>query len=319
MGKMKIQNKKTFLRRMSMPQSELEAYYREQRAAQFRSGKSPRGIAWRKRIHGLIHILLTASRVFARQQLTIIGDKRTRSGRPLIYACTHVGRYDIEMALQLIRGPAYFLMGDPGAVYKNFDGAVLWLNGVIFVDTAYKEDRYIGKENCIKVLEQGASLLIFPEGAWNITENQIVMPLFPGTAEMAIRTGAEIVPIAIEQYGKHYYANVGENISPVGYTLTQRQELTDLLRDALCTLKWDIWTRFPPVSRADLPSDAAKQFLDSIMRESENGYTVEEIIRTRYHTKEVSPEEAFAHLQTLSPRRENAFLWSKRYYDAGKQ
>lgn len=58
---------------------------------------------------------------------------------------------------------------------------------------------------------EGGDLLIYPEGAWNITENQVVMPLYTGTAEMAIRTGAEIIPIAIEQGGKRYYANIGEN------------------------------------------------------------------------------------------------------------
>lgn len=149
-------------------------------------------------------------------------------------------------------------MGDPGSVYKNFDGVVLWLNGAIFVDTAYKEDRHIGKENCVKLLEHGGSLLIFPEGAWNISENLIVMSLFSGTAEMAIRTGAEIVPIAIEQYGKHYYANIGKNLSSAGYALNEKQELTEHLRDALCTLKWDIWTRHPIISRASLPLDAAE-------------------------------------------------------------
>lgn len=312
---MKIGSKISFLRRMAMPQEELEAYYREQRAVRFQNDEQLHGIIWRKHIHGLIHILLAANRVLAGQKLTIIGDKRKHTNKPIIYACTHVGRYDIEMAIQIIRASVYLLMGDPGPVYKNLDGLVLWLNGTIFVDTDYKQDRYIGKETCVKLLKQGGNLLIFPEGAWNITENQIVMPLFPGTAEMAIRTGTEIVPIAIEQYGKHYYANIGESISPEGCTLAQKQELTDLLRDALCTLKWNIWTLFPSVNRSSLPPDAAKQFLDGIMRESENGYIVEEIIRTRYHPSVVAPEKAFAHLDNLIPCRKNAFLWDKRSYN----
>ena len=297
---------------MSMPLPELEAYYRKQRAISFHKGEPIRGIVWRKRAHGLLHSLLTVSRIFSGLTLTVIEDRRIHTNKPIIYACTHVGRYDIEMAIQLIHTSAYLLMGDPGSVYKNFDGAALWFNGVIFVDTAYKEDRYIGKENCIKLLKQGGSLLIFPEGAWNITENQIVMPLFSGTAEMAIRTGAEIIPIAIERYDKHYYANIGENIFSEGYTLEQKQELTALLQDTLCTLKWDIWTQFPNANRADFPPDAAEQFVDNIMSETENGYTVEEINRTRFHTKDVTPEESFAHLSDLQISRSNAFLFNKR-------
>lgn len=304
--------KKNIVQRLTMPQKELEAYYRTQRAEWLHSGEPIRGIEWRKHTHGLVIALLKVSGFLSGQKLAVIGDKRPMSGGPKIYACTHVGRYDIEMAIRLIREQVWFFMGDPGKTYKNFDGIVLWLNGVIFTDTAYAEDRHIGKETCVKTLEQGGSLLIYPEGAWNITENQVVMPLFPGTAEMAIRTGAEIVPIAIEQYGKHYYANVGEAVSPAGYTLSQKQELTNQLRDTLCTLKWEIWEQFPVTGRACLPEDAAAQFLAEIMSQSENGYTVEEIIRTRFHSKETSPQEAFAHLNQLIPCKENAFLFRGR-------
>lgn len=301
-----------FFQRLMMPLPELEVYYRAQRAERFQNGEPVRGIEWRKRTHGLVLALLKLNQIFSSQKLTIMADRRSRTGRPLIYACTHVGRYDIEMAIQMIRDPLWFFMGDPGAVYKSLDGLILWFNGTIFTDTAYTEDRYIGKETCVKTLEQGGSLLIYPEGAWNITENQVVMPLFPGTAEMAIRTGAEIVPIAIEQYGKHYYANIGENISSAGYDLAQKQLLTDWLRDTLCTLKWEIWEQFPVTSRASLPEDAAEQYLDEIMSQSENGYTVEEIVRTRFHRKETSSQEAFEHLHHLIPCKENAFLLRMR-------
>lgn len=60
--------------------------------------------------------------------------------------------------------------------------------------------------------------MIFPEGAWNVTENLPVMPLFAGAAEMGILTGAEIVPIAFEKYGKDFYVNIGKNISPENFS-----------------------------------------------------------------------------------------------------
>lgn len=278
--------RESIIRRLWMPLPDLEAYYRMQRLEQFQNNEPVHGIGWRRKIHNLIHFFLVVNRIFSRQKLIVIGDKRTRTNDPVIYACTHVGRYDIEMALQLIGGHSYFFMGDPGEVYKNMDGLILWLNGTVFTDTRYKEDRHIGKENCVKVLEQGGNLLIYPEGAWNITENQVVMQLFTGTAEMSIRTGAEIVPIAIEQYGKTYYANVGKNISPDDYVIEQKDILTERLRDTLCTLKWEIWEQFPVEYRRDLPPYAARQYLNEIMSQSENGYTVEEINRTRYHSKD---------------------------------
>lgn len=298
---------------MRMPLSELEARYRDRREAQYKSGRPVSGVRWRMKIHGLILGGLKLEGLFLKQKLHIVGDKRTMTDRPVIYACTHVGRYDIEMAFRAARKHCYLFMGNPGEVYRSFDGILLFINGIIFVDTAYKRDRYIGKETCIKLLAQGGSLLIYPEGAWNTTANKVVMPLFTGTAEMAIRTGTEIVPIAIEQRGKGYYANIGENINPSGYNLAQKQQLTNELRDALCTLKWEILERFAIEKRAKLSPDAAGQFLDGIMSQTANGYDLAEIESTRFCNKYITaPEEAFAHLQCLMPRRENAFLFGKR-------
>ena len=64
---------------------------------------------------------------------------------------------------------------------------------------------------------------------------------YTGAAEMAICTGAEIVPIAFEKFGKNFYVNIGANISPKNFVLEQKQELTDMLRDRLATLKWELW------------------------------------------------------------------------------
>ncbi len=117
------------------------------------------------------------------EKLCIIRDKHMNTGKPLIYACTHIGGHDMEMAFSSIRSHAYAFWGDPKAMYRRIEGVLLDLNGAICVDSDYKQDRYIGKETAIRLLRQGGSLLIFPKGAWNIIENQVVMPLFTGTAK----------------------------------------------------------------------------------------------------------------------------------------
>lgn len=301
-----------FFQRLFLPLPKLEEYYRNQRREEFSKNELIYGIKWRQKIHGIIIFILKLDSLFSGRKTTVVADKRKKTDKPIIFACTHVGRYDIETALQTISTHCYFFMGDPGKVYKSLDGLILFLNGTIFVDTAYKEDRYIVKETCIKALKQGANLLIYPEGAWNITENEIVMPLFNGTAEMAIRSGAEIVPIAIEQRGKRYYVNIGENICVSTYELSQKQELTDRLRDILSTLRWEIWEQLPPLTRTQLPTNAAKQYLDEIMSQTENGYTIDEIKRTRYHKKVSSCNEIFDHLSELAPNSKTAFLYNKR-------
>lgn len=145
------------------------------------------------------------------QSLTIIYDKRINI-KPQIYAVTHVGRYDFENVIEVINDNAFFFMGDPNEVYKKVEYILINLIGAIFVDTWSKTDRHISKETMVKILEQGGNVQMYPKGAWNLTSNQVVMPLYTGTVEAAIRTEADIVPVAVEWYDRDYFVNIGENI-----------------------------------------------------------------------------------------------------------
>ena len=295
---------------------ELQAYHRAERAYQYEQGTPIRGIRWRRVIHPLLLAVLAIGRRLDKEHLHVLNDRRRDTAKPVIYACTHVGWKDIEMNFASIKKHAYLFWGDPRGLYREIEGALLYLNGMICMDSDQKEDRFIGKETCVRLLEAGGSLLIFPEGAWNVLVDQVVMPLFTGTAEMAIRSGAEIIPLATEQYGHDYYVNIGENISVDGYDLSQKRELTDMLRDTLCTLKWEIWEQHGVEKRADIPSDYLTTFLAQYEEQMDEVYTIDDVHATRFRPKVTSLEEAFAHLQTLSPCRENAFLFNKRYYHA---
>ena len=156
-------------------------------------------------------------------------------------------------------------------------------------------------------------MLIFPEGAWNITESLPVLPLYAGAAEMAIRSGAEIVPVAIEQCGRDYTVNIGRNIPAAGMAVEQKQQLTDTLRDAVASLRWEIWTSKAEGKRAEIPADYRQrqmQEMRELQKQKQDAYTMEDIERTRFHTgAEQAQKDAFAHLDRLIPRKENAFLF----------
>lgn len=302
-------DKISFFKRMKMPLSELEEYYRNRRKAAYESNAPTKGIRWRKSLHFLLIWGLRISRLIWAEKLHIVNDKHTDTGKPLIYAATHIGGHDVEVTFEAIKAHAFAFWGDPGEMYRRSEGALFSFNGAICCDSDHKDDRYIGKETSIRLLKQGGSLLIYPEGAWNIIENQVVMPLYPGTIEIAIRSGAEIVPIAIEQYGKHYYVNIGKNMSLQGKDVCEKQELTYQLRDILCTLKWEIWDRYGHALRKDIPYNYSEIFLARYQAQENEAYTLEDVRNTRFHSKMASPKEAFAFAKDLIPNRENAFLF----------
>ena len=277
--------RKNIIYRTIMPLDQLIEYYRNERKYIYENNIPVKGIKWRKRIHKIMFAIIKMKRVLLHQKLTILHDEREDTDKPIIYACTHIGRYDIEMALESIQDTCFLFLGSPGKLYRSLDGVLVYLFGFIGCDTTEKEDRHIAKELAIRTLKQGGNILIFPEGAWNITENQVVMKLYTGTIEMAIRSGADIVPIAIEQYEKSFYINIGKNISlDETSDLNKKRKLSDDLRDTLCTLKWEISEQFPITKRSSLPENMGQIFVEKIMSETANDYTIEEIERDRFHT-----------------------------------
>ena len=174
-----------------------------------------------------------------------------------------------------------------------------------------KEDRRIAYLRSVQLLKAGGSLLIFPEGARNGTENLPVMPLFSGAAKMAIETDTPIIPVGIEQFDKRFVINFGNEIRPIDFQ--NDVELTKTLRDTMATLKWEIWEKEHMQERASLPTDYSRQFRELFEQKIDPYDTPQTIEQTRFHTKaEVEQNAVLTHLDKLIPCKENIFLFRKR-------
>lgn len=189
-----------------------------------------------------------------------------------------------EHCLLAIKNQAHVFFGDPGGIYRTVNGHLLSINGVIYCDTDNKIDRMAAKATAIGVLNRGGNILIYPEGAWNITENEPVMMLYKGAVDMAVKTGADIIPIAMECYGRTYVMNIGANISyNIGDVYNISNE-TEKLRNALSTLRWEIWENKGLHRRAKMSWNEAQKYQDYVMRGAgANDYSVEKIQKRRFN------------------------------------
>ena len=305
----------SLIKAVTMPQKELEEYYKKRRREKFTKNN---GIPKHIKIHDFWNFLLVCGvslfRILSGVNLTVCKDDRKSTDRPIVYACAHVEYFDVEAAFEVIKQPCWLMLGDARELYKSFDGFMLSLNGVIHLDTLDKEDRHIAKETAVQLLKNGGNLLIFPEGAWNTTENLPVMKLFCGSAEIAIRTHADIIPMAIEKCGNHIYAFVGENISSDNYALEDKHLLTEILRNKIAELRWNCWEEIGMCKRKDFPDNYGEIFLRKIL-ESVKGYTYtyQDILDTMFNDKNiVTYQKAFEHLDYIKPCINNAFLFNKR-------
>lgn len=303
--------KLSLLEKKNMAIEELVKYYAEYRKYEFDLGKQLEGIELRKRIHFLIKLILEIDKTLSKEKIVIVGDKHYESDSPKIFACTHIGGNDIQRTFQVINEPAYLMLGDPGILYKMPIYYGLKLNGVIPLETKNKQDRKIAYNRAIELLNNGGNLLIYPEGAWNVTPNEMVMKIFTGTVRMAKETGVDIIPIAVEQYDNVFYFNVGKNYSIDKNTNLSLTELNEDLRDKLATLKWEIMETQPKLDRAKVTDDYLDIFQSEIVNRCNYGYgfSLEDAISESFHDKNITkPEEAFAHLQEIEYDINNAFL-----------
>ncbi len=313
--------KLSFLQRKKLTKEELEKYLDDLNEYYFQKRKKTVGenepikyIKARKKIYGFLRRLLIAQTSLNRQKVNVLSDERKGTKQPKIYALNHIGKYDIEMAMQAINDHTFVLLGDAKYMYQKIDDVFLSINGVIYLDVYKKEDRHLAKETAIKTLKQGGNVLWCPEGIWNITENQVILPCSYGIIEAALQSKAQIVPVAIEQYDNEFYVKIGPELDVEKYKQLYKDEkelkinaIRDL-REHLGTLRWKIWERFSFVTRNEIPDNYYEQFVEERINEWPH-FTHDEIEERVFKQPGiVTTKEAFSHLENIEFNSDNAFL-----------
>ena len=152
---------------------------------------SPAGLMIRCMINPVFRRLL---RFGARRKIVIEQYPKLERGQPYIFSATHSFDDDIISTLSAIDRNAYVLIGTTDQIEHNPQMYAGWLNGMIYVDRLDPQSRKDSVSKMVKVLKHGTSVLIFPEGGWNNTENLLVQPLFSGPYLVHKETGCPVVP-----------------------------------------------------------------------------------------------------------------------------
>ena len=144
-----------------------------------------------------------------------------------------------------------------------------------------------------------------------------MLPMKWGIIDVAAQAGAQIVPTVLDYDRKAMRCCVSFGTPIAPDETTDKAEAIRELRDAMATLRWELWEKQTPLKRDELDRVSLKEGIFVALKEYPPlDWDYEQTVIFQSYT---SPQEAFAHLEHLNPCRENAFLWSKRYYNAGKQ
>lgn len=232
--------------------------------------------------------------------------------RKYIFAATHRFHDDIIMSMRAAAIHTYLLYGSLPDFFETFHGWGLWLNGVILVDRVDKESRKSAKDKMIYALDLGANILMFPEGTWNKTPNQLVMKLFPGIYDIAKKADALVVPIATIEENGAVYAIVDE---PFDITEYSRIDGINTLRDKMCTAKYELMEKHSRACRSDYadPDKYWREFVDGLI--STTGGHYDKAVEDSSHYIDNKNEEyrgIISQLKKIRISRHNAFLLRKK-------
>ena len=159
--------------------------------------------------------------------------------------------------------------------------------------------------------------MYFPEGTWNLSPNLPMLPCYWGIVDVAKKSNAIIIPVAADQYGKHFKINIGKNIdmNQYGNSISEKSMAIRDLRDILATLKWEIWESYPVLERSKMTGLEWEEYISARIKEWPY-FSEEYIDGLIYKPKDITDRNSvYSPIKKLTPSRKNAFLFNKRLKD----
>lgn len=272
---------------------------------------SKHGIIIRKAISPLVRLFIP---LITKTKIKVVRRAELPNDKPIIFAASHGFRDDVVYSFYTARRHVYVLLGNIPQIMNSFDGFTAWLNGAILVDRMDKHSRIVSKEKMIAAINHGANILIFPEGCWNKSQNDLISKMFPGVYDIAEETGAYVAPVVTHLEGNTVYSILGEAFDIRQYDKTQGMII---LRDKMAGMKYELIEKHSQFSRAALGScDESQQYWEDYLEKliSEvKFYDYEIEANSAFVDKNISSvEDVFSHLNTVVPDNRNAFLFNKR-------
>lgn len=198
------------------------------------------GMFVRKKISPFIR---WGSRKFSKHKLVVDSYPELPKNKAYIFASTHGFNEDIESLVSTLDRSAYIIIGSNEQLKYNQDMKAAFLAGLILVDLKDPYSRSLVIPKATRVINNGISVVIFPEGSWNPSENLLVKHLFNGVYKMSCDSQTEVVPTASlkEFNGDTIYLKYGNPIALYKYP---EKEALIMFRDQLATLKYELTEKY---------------------------------------------------------------------------
>lgn len=319
---------------------EIYAEYKKEKSVLLTRAIPLNKIAKAKRIYPLTKLLLRTLALISGEKIEWLHKETAepQTDKTIIFVNTHRFKPDFEKITIKTKRPSFVIASDFKNSYGTISGWYFNTRPTIFVDPYAKEDKANSYEMMKKYLKAGLDCTIFPEAAWNLSENKPVLETFFGSVKAALETDSILVCTAIERYGKKYILNRSKEIdlndivrkyidydfSKLDYGCEESRvlaqtilcECNQLMRDTMATLLWEIWEdetiKHGVIKRSEIAPDYWERFIASLVSEWP-GYRMQDNVEQRYHSKfEIELGYIKQDLNNIQPNICNAFWFDKR-------
>lgn len=255
----------------------------------------------RNKLYPLL-IALTGTKV--RCKVEVVTPCAPLTGKSIIFAANHSAFQDTPIMLRVTGRRSYIFSGKQNLAF--IDWVFFVLNGTIWVDRKSKADMAASKDAVLEYLAKGQSILWFPEGTWNMTPSQLIMPLKWGIIDIALQAGAQIIPAALDYDWEANLCRVKFGDPMADSALENKAEAIRTLRDTMATLRWELMCMQNVLHRGDITPEQLQEEMYQVIDAYPplNWEYERSCIYNPYPPVEIVPP-------CLIPRLENAFLFRK--------
>lgn len=170
---------------------------------------------------------------------------------PVLYLVTHSTCHDAPVTCEEIKEHFYVMVGKQPLEF--IDNVFFNVNGKIDIDRDDKRSGQMASKKTEKLLSNGVSVVIYPEGTWCTKASTPINHCRRGWVDIAKNTKVPVIPIALEYYeytDNCCYVNAGKPI--IVNQNDSKKEKNDELEEIFTTLKYDIWNQFPMQKRSEV-------------------------------------------------------------------
>lgn len=182
---------------------------------------------------------------------------------PVIFACNHSNTHDYYTVQEVFKRMVNVLVASDSL--SGITSFLFKVSGSVLIDRDDKNSCFNGLNRLVENLMLGNNVVIFPESTWNVHPSKLMLPMKTGIIKVAAKSGRPIIPVIFEyvekneicskeselydkcivKFGRPIYVDIKDNYL----------EKLEQLKEAMSTMRWDIWSSLGTVKREKLDDD----------------------------------------------------------------